>query len=126
MLWGFTSHEESDESGGVPLDENYSIDDLPRETLIKIIADCEKFQTENEADINQVPDVRCGTDSFGRNEYSGDECAGHDFWLTRNGHGTGFWDRDYDEAVRDRLTASCKKYGECWVYVGDGGQLYIS
>lgn len=20
--------------------------------------------------------------------------AGHDFWLTRNGHGTGFWDRD--------------------------------
>ena len=21
------------------------------------------------------------------------EQAGHDFWLTRNGHGTGFWDR---------------------------------
>ena len=20
--------------------------------------------------------------------------AGHDFWLSRNGHGTGFWDRD--------------------------------
>jgi hypothetical protein len=27
------------------------------------------------------------------------EQAGHDFWLTRNGHGTGFWDRkDYYNA----------------------------
>src|SRR5690606_5349913 len=23
-----------------------------------------------------------------------DERFGHDFWLTRNGHGAGFWDRD--------------------------------
>lgn len=22
------------------------------------------------------------------------DCLGHDFWLTRAGHGTGFWDRD--------------------------------
>ena len=24
-----------------------------------------------------------------------DEYAGHDFWLTRNGHGAGFWDGDW-------------------------------
>ncbi len=25
--------------------------------------------------------------------------CGHDFWLTRNGHGTGFWDRGYEESL---------------------------
>ena len=25
-------------------------------------------------------------------QYSAEDLAGHDFWLTRNGHGTGFWD----------------------------------
>jgi hypothetical protein len=32
--------------------------------------------------------------------------AGHDFWLTRNGHGTGFWDRKdvYAETHADLFT----------------------
>lgn len=38
------------------------------------------------------------------------EYAGHDFWLTRNGHGAGFWDRGMG-ALGDRLTAACKPYG---------------
>lgn len=36
--------------------------------------------------------------------------AGHDFWLTRNGHGAGFWDRGLG-ALGDRLTAAAKTYG---------------
>jgi len=35
---------------------------------------------------------------------------GYDFWLTRNGHGVGFWDRGYGE-VGDKLTALADKYG---------------
>lgn len=30
---------------------------------------------------------------------------GHDFLLTRAGHGTGFWDRDLPRRLRDHLTA---------------------
>lgn len=38
------------------------------------------------------------------------EQIGHDFWLTRNGHGAGFWDRGLGE-LGDRLTALAKAYG---------------
>jgi hypothetical protein len=36
--------------------------------------------------------------------------AGHDFALTRNGHGAGFWDRGLGDAG-DRLTNASKPYG---------------
>ena len=36
--------------------------------------------------------------------------AGHDFWLTRNGHGTGFWDRP--EIYRDYLVGKFTKIAE--------------
>ena len=50
--------------------------------------------------------------------------AGRDFWLTRNGHGAGFWEGewaypslDFDiENCGDFLTAAAKKYGELYVY----------
>ena len=36
--------------------------------------------------------------------------VGHDFWLTRNGHGAGFWDRGLGE-IGDRLTKAAEVYG---------------
>ena len=36
----------------------------------------------------------------------------HDFWLTRNGHGAGFWDRGLGE-IGDILTKASKTFGEC-------------
>ena len=38
------------------------------------------------------------------------ELAGHDFALTRNWHGTGFWDRGLGE-IGDMLTNECRPYG---------------
>ena len=52
---------------------------------------------------------------------------GHDFWLTRNHHGAGFWDRGYGPAqttLGDRLTKLCKPYGEASLEVGPGDKLY--
>ena len=41
------------------------------------------------------------------------EQAGHDFWLTRNGHGTGFWDSDsYGEHYSRRFTQIARNFGE--------------
>jgi hypothetical protein len=51
------------------------------------------------------------------------EQVGHDFVLTRNGHGAGFWDRGLGE-LGDRLTAMCRPYGTFDLYVGDDGKLY--
>lgn len=50
--------------------------------------------------------------------------VGSDFCLTRNGHGTGFWDRGMGERG-DRLTAAAKPYGTQDGYVGDDGLLYL-
>jgi hypothetical protein len=44
------------------------------------------------------------------------EQAGHDFWLTRNGHGAGFWDRPeiYGAEIAQELTRASKACGETW------------
>ena len=53
-----------------------------------------------------------------------DEQIGHDLWLTRGGHGAGFWDRDLPNG--DKLTEICNSmefHGE--VFEADG-VVYIS
>jgi hypothetical protein len=36
------------------------------------------------------------------------EKIGHDLWLTNQGHGAGFWDRNIDKDMEDKLTSLCK------------------
>lgn len=48
---------------------------------------------------------------------------GHDFVLTRNRAGAGFWDRGMGE-VGDRLTAHCQPYGGFHLYAGEDGVVY--
>jgi hypothetical protein len=55
-----------------------------------------------------------------------DESIGHDIWLTRNGHGAGFWDRGYDSDVEEVLEQLSKELGEVNAYVGDDGKIYFS
>ncbi len=55
--------------------------------------------------------------------------VGHDLWLTRNGHGCGFWERGDD--IGRRLTANAEPYGAAYVSVGampddEDGTLYLS
>lgn len=47
------------------------------------------------------------------------EQAGHDFWLTREGHGAGFWDRGLGRAG-DVLTKAAKAFGECYLDIENG------
>lgn len=44
------------------------------------------------------------------------EQAGHDFWLTRNGHGTGFWDRPekYGSHNAELFTKISEHYGSAY------------
>lgn len=50
--------------------------------------------------------------------------AGHDFWLTRQGHGAGFWDGDWPKADGKRLTDMAHAFGSFELYLGDDGQIY--
>lgn len=46
---------------------------------------------------------------------------GHDFWLTRNRHGAGFWDRGAAGPAVDALVESAHAYGEQSLVIGDDG-----
>lgn len=116
-LWSTIDHSaEEDGREGEHLDDNFGVGDLSPESLAQIKADCAKFQNENKTLLDTAPySTRSG--------YSVETLAGHDFWLTREGHGTGFWDRGLGD-VGDALTKAAKAFGECCIEVGDDGQLH--
>jgi hypothetical protein len=93
---------EVDDSGD-PLDDNYSQDDIDHKALKTMVADCERFQRDNWDDIAGCASI-----------------AGHDFWLTRNGHGSGFWDGDWDKETGERLTKACEQYDPVDLFVANG------
>lgn len=51
--------------------------------------------------------------------------VGHNFWLTRNGHGVGFWDRGLGD-VGERLTEASEAFGDTWMEQGDDELVYLS
>jgi hypothetical protein len=50
----------------------------------------------------------------------------YDFWLTRNGHGSGFWDSVCWGEFQDLLTSKAKESKESDAYIGDDGLVYLS
>ena len=112
-LWSSTDN--SDDSGGEPLDKNYDEGDLSDECRAEIEKDCKDFYESNIGLLVQY---------FELGDFS-DDSAGHDFWLTRNGHGAGFWDRGLG-TIGDRLAKECKPYGSADLYVGDDGKIHCA
>jgi len=97
------------EGDDYPLDDFFDESNLAPSTLETMEAEIADFLTYCEA---------TGT----THEEWSDEQLGHDFWLTRNGHGAGFWDRGLAEG--DALTAAAKTFGNVDLYVGDDGLIY--
>ena len=100
-LW--SSIDDKDE----PLDKKYKIRHISGETLVNMIADCKDFQRDNASEVAV---------DFAR--------AGHDFWLTRNRHGAGFWDGGWPEDVGRKLSEKAKAYGCFDLFVGDDGRIH--
>jgi hypothetical protein len=115
-LW--STSDESDEYGGVALDQNYSIDDIAPETLARLKKDARLFLQMNESSIE-------ADDSPAIRKHGRYALAGHDFWLTQNGHGSGFWDGDWPQ-FGELLTEASKRFGEVDLYIGDDGQIHGS
>lgn len=96
------------DSEPVPLDSVADNDDLSDELVEHVREDVTAFVTANWADVQSLDAGQ----------------VGHDFWLTRSGHGAGFWDRGLGE-LGDRLTSASKTYGnEDWE-IGDDGQIHV-
>lgn len=127
-LWSSTNED------GEPLDGLYTIDDIHADTLAVMVKDCEDFQSFAGPFIADR-----------------EEQAGRDFWLTRNGHGAGFWDGDWEDAypsdqmegetdeqyefrpgsemygtMGEFLTAMSRPYGSFDLHVGDDGMIHGS
>jgi hypothetical protein len=118
-LWSSTDDDE-------PLDANYDAGDLADETRTRMMEDCELFigkaavwmslaQGQLEDGSWKLPPiVSCSIWEY----------AGHDFWLTRNGHGVGFWDGDWPEGIGQALDRIAGEFGPYDLYVGDDGKIY--
>jgi hypothetical protein len=115
-LWSST--DESDESGGEPMDANYGPDDIDDASLQALQSEASDFFSQYYLELDEY-----AHEYQPAGGYDPWECAGHDFWLTRNGHGAGFWDRGLGE-LGERLTRASKAYGSCDLYVGDDGKVY--
>jgi hypothetical protein len=101
-LWSTT--DESTPAGGEPLDSNYGVEDIVLKSLVLMAAQCRVFQLQNLKDIGDR-----------RSQ------AGHDFWLTRNHHGAGFWETpDWPKDAGQRLTKAAEAFGECNLVVARG------
>lgn len=116
-LW--SSNDNADDSGGDPLDKNYSASDISEETMNRMIEDCASFQSDNSSDLERV------------SELADSARAGHDFWLNRNGHGSGFWDEYFGKdtelyAAFQRLSDASKAWGSFDLYIGDDSQIHGS
>jgi hypothetical protein len=113
MLWASTDDSDN------PLDDRYSVLDIASESLEQIIRECEAFQLASYGLITEETYI-------GSHPDSSEAIAGHDFFLTRNGHGAGFWDGDWKDPESDRLDKLAEWFGESDPYVGDDCQIHVS
>lgn len=106
-LWSST------DDGDEPMDSWATVDDIAPELLASSAEDCAAFLAANESDLRAY---------LGRGDW--ESHGGHDFWLTRNGHGAGYWDGDYPDDEGRRLTDNAHVYGSVDLYVGDDGRIH--
>jgi len=94
----------STDENGEPLDPYQFSDEAEK----RMQADLNSFCEEMTPELEEAYDEAGGTP----------EQFAHDFWLTRNGHGVGFWDRGLGE-IGDKLTKMSKVHGSCNLYLNE-------
>jgi len=103
-LWSST------DDNGDSLDASYYVSDIVPETLAQMKKDCDNFREQAEDYLDPL-DVSL-------------EKIAHDFWLTRNRHGAGFWDGDYPEPIGKALTDIAHSFGSFDLILGEDGKIH--
>lgn len=110
-LWTAVNYET-----GEPLDAHYEVEDFSETALAKMREDCDDFLSSF-GEIVRGLDYAFGNGMTAEHVFN---AAGHDFLLTRQGHGAGFWDRGLGE-IGDYLTEMSKPYGDLHVWADGTG-----
>lgn len=101
----------SSNSDGIEgLDTMYNADDISEEAAEKMLDNCKEF-------VQQAGSLLQGLDPIQ---------VGHDFWLTQQHHGAGFWDGGYDKDIGEKLTDISHNFSESNLFVGDDGLIYMA
>jgi hypothetical protein len=117
-LWSSSDSDPDDPDGEpIPLDRDHGLEDVAPETMELMREDCADF-VKRFGHLVEDDDPKLPSDGGSRWGL-----AGYDFWLTREGHGAGFWDGDWPKHG-DELTEAAKSYGRFELYVGDDGQVW--
>jgi predicted RNA-binding protein Jag len=107
-LW--TDEDRLAEEVGDESAKSFTIFDFSEETKIKAKEEIEQFMDKVGQYLTNITD----------------DMIGHDFWLTRNHHGAGFWDRkEIEYEIGDKISEICNEFRELMVVVGDDGKLYL-
>lgn len=114
-LW--SSHDDDDN----PFDQDYDIDAFHPYTLERQINDCVKFCTANRDLLKAAAEFLDNNPKLLPPNGGGTiALLGHDLWLTRNGHGAGYWDRGLPKEIGDALSDAARKIGGVDLYVDNG------
>lgn len=110
MLWAEHYFDEQGNDRGAWQD-HYDIEDISNDAESQIKADIDGFVNLCEGQGIDLHALDYRTERFAN--------IGHDFYLTRQGHGVGFWDRGFGQ-VGEELTKWAKTYGSINLYDSDG------
>jgi len=93
------------------LDDHFDVDDFSLDAVEGAIKDVAEFFK------------RLGDLLEKAREYKDDVDIAYHFWLTRQGHGAGFWDGDYGD-IGDELTEIAELSGVTNYLVGEDGKIH--
>lgn len=120
LAWTTPTHpEDGDDMRGYLLDSEYEYSDAARATMRETI---DAFMSDDT--VSRLFDLLAALGTPFTPEQ-----IGHDFILTANRHGAGFWDRDYrprQHAALDALSDIVRPFGEIDAYVGDNDEIEVS
>jgi hypothetical protein len=107
-LWSSVNDDE--------ITDEHGILDIHPYTLTKMYSDCLEFEIKHARLIERLQ---------ARHDEATTTQIAHDFWLTRCGHGVGFWIRGYG-VIGDLLTEAAETFGNVDLCVGDDGMIHQS
>jgi hypothetical protein len=117
FLWAETDDD------GLPWEQSTA--DISPQLIERVDSDWNAFRSQAEA-LGFDAEEHCARMLHPDCDGDAWNAAAHDFMLTRNGHGTGFWDSGRWLAPwGDKLTRLAHSFGEIHAYLSSDGDLIL-
>jgi hypothetical protein len=99
QLWAQRDYDRDDD-GDTMLNENYSTDDIDPDYVESVRDELADLVVAHPLAVRMFIRATAGSDTHTTRRYDANGSFGHDFYLTREHHGAGFWDRGLGELGR--------------------------